>query len=183
MSTLETKIPNLDTQKRIATAVEKIAGDYLKNVIKQQWLDMHPVGYIWKSFSSTDPSEIVGGTWQQLKDVSLVAAGDTFKTSTITTNQDGGEINHTLTSDEMPNIHGNLVSRVLDGNGTAVWIDDEGNLLTGVRNGGPAYYSTHAAARNSSNFKADIIKFNFGKNSAHNNMGPYKVVYMWVRIA
>lgn len=118
-----------------------------------------------------------------MKDVTIVAAGDTFKVSDINTNQDGGEAEHTLTVDEMPNIHGSLVARVLDGNATTVWSNDDGNLLTGVRNCGPAYYLNHAGVRNSSNFKADVLNFNFGKNSAHNNMGPYKVLYKWIRTA
>ena len=181
MSTLETKIPNLDTQKRIASALEKIAGDGLT-----AWnLEVnHPVGSTWESIYPNNPANILGGgTWKQLKDVTIVAAGDTFKVSDLDTNQDGGEAEHTLTVDEMPNIHGSLVARVLDGNATTVWIDDEGNLLTGVRNGGTTYYLNQAASRNSSNYKADIIKFNFGKNSAHNNMGPYKVLYKWIRTA
>lgn len=169
------KIPNLETQERIATAVEKMAGDYLKTVIKQQWLDMHPVGYIWTSFSSADPSEIVGGTWQQLKDVSLVAAGDIFQTSTISTNQDGGEVNHTLTQAELPNITGSFwnLSRQ----------DKDNNISTnGVfSNRRSNEYSSYAV--NGIKDGYDGVTLNFGENKPHNNMGPYKVVYMWVRIA
>lgn len=169
------KIPNLETQERIATAVEKIAGDYLKNVIKQQWLDMHPVGYIWKSFSSTDPSEIVGGTWQQLKDVSLVAAGDTFKTSTITTNQDGGEINHTLTSDEMPSHQHPIVT-----NKQATWWKPNWSSETWLYFPNEGTYANRQSTGNGFNPTWTGYR---GGNQPHNNMGPYKVVYMWVRIA
>lgn len=175
---VDVKIPNLETQKRIATAVEKMAGDYLKTMIKQQWLDMHPVGYIWKSFSSTDPSEIVGGTWQQLKDVGLVAAGDTFKTSTITTNQDGGEINHTLTIDEMPS-HNHTAGSYDGFKIKNDWFETSGgnvphNVL-GVINNGQNNYESGL----STNIKTNTT----GGSKPHNNMGPYKVVYMWVRIA
>lgn len=58
MSTLETKIPNLDTQKRIASALEKIAGDGLT-----AWnLEVnHPVGSTWESIYPDNPANILGG--------------------------------------------------------------------------------------------------------------------------
>lgn len=169
------KIPNLETQERIATAVEKMAGDYLKTVIKQQWLDMHPVGYIWTSFSSTDPSEIVGGTWQQLKDVSLVAAGDTFQTSTITTNQDGGEVNHTLTVNEMPGHQHKILT-----NHSASWHQPNWPSETWLYFPNDGTYANKQSTGNG--FNPTWTGYS-GGNQPHNNMGPYKVVYMWVRIA
>ena len=40
------------------------------------WL--HPVGSIYQSTDSTDPSTLFGGTWERIKDRFLLAAGDTF---------------------------------------------------------------------------------------------------------
>ena len=62
MSTLETKIPNLDTQKRIASALEKIAGDGLT-----AWnLEVnHPVGSTWESIYPDNPADILGGGYME----------------------------------------------------------------------------------------------------------------------
>lgn len=38
-----------------------------------------------------------GGTWEQIKDTFILAAGDTYKAGTT-----GGEATHILTTDEMP---------------------------------------------------------------------------------
>lgn len=58
------------------------------------WIDViHPVGSMWLSNSSTSPSSLFGGTWQQLTNAVLrAAAGYGY----------GGSDSHTLTIDEMP---------------------------------------------------------------------------------
>ena len=61
-------------------------------------LSMYPIGSIYRSVKSTDPSELFGGTWELLKDVFLMAAGDSYPAGST-----GGEAEHALTVDEMPN--------------------------------------------------------------------------------
>lgn len=56
----------------------------------------YPVGSIYMSVNSTNPSQLFGGTWQQIKNVFLLGAGD-ISAGTI-----GGEANHTLASNELP---------------------------------------------------------------------------------
>ena len=60
-------------------------------------LSMYPIGSIYRSVKSTDPSELFGGTWQMLKDVFLMAAGDKYAAGST-----GGEAEHVLTVEEMP---------------------------------------------------------------------------------
>lgn len=170
MSTLETKIPNLDTQKRIASALETIAGDGLK-----QWnLETnHPVGTTWESIYPVNPADILGGgTWKQLKDVTIVAAGDKFKVSDLDTNQDGGEVEHTLTVDEMP-AHNHKEND---------WLTSSANSFSGMA----AQMSTVKNAYNvltPINFTGARYTGNTGGGTAHNNMQPYKVLYKWIRTA
>lgn len=67
------------------------------------WIDViHPVGSMWLSNSSTSPSSLFGGTWQQLTNAVLrAAAGYGY----------GGSDTHTLTIDEMPS-HNHSITNV-----------------------------------------------------------------------
>lgn len=56
---------------------------------------VYPVGSIYMSVNSTDPSELFGGTWEQLEDTFLLAAGETHEAG-----ETGGEEEHVLTSAE-----------------------------------------------------------------------------------
>lgn len=58
---------------------------------------LFPVGYVYISVSSTNPSSTFGGTWEQIKDKFLLSAGDTYEAGDT-----GGEATHTLTIDEIP---------------------------------------------------------------------------------
>lgn len=57
----------------------------------------HPVGSIYQSTDSTSPADLFGGTWEQIKDVFLLAAGDSHAEGDT-----GGEETHTLTATELP---------------------------------------------------------------------------------
>ena len=58
---------------------------------------MYPVGSIYMSVNDTNPHDLFGGTWEQIKDRFLLAAGDTYAAG-----RTGGEAQHKLTVDEMP---------------------------------------------------------------------------------
>lgn len=59
------------------------------------WL--HPVGSIYQSTDSTDPSELFGGAWERIKDCFLLAAGNTFAAG-----KTGGESEVTLSRFQLP---------------------------------------------------------------------------------
>ena len=59
--------------------------------------NVYPVGSIYMSVNNTNPSTLFGGTWQQIQDRFLLAAGATYAAGAT-----GGEATHTLTTDEMP---------------------------------------------------------------------------------
>lgn len=56
-----------------------------------------PVGSIYLSASEISPETLFGGTWEQVKDRFLLAAGDVYEPG-----ETGGEAQHTLTKAEMP---------------------------------------------------------------------------------
>ena len=58
---------------------------------------VYPVGAIYMSVNSTNPKALFGGTWVQIKDRFLLAAGTIYKAGAT-----GGEATHTLTESEMP---------------------------------------------------------------------------------
>ena len=102
---------------------------------------------------------IYNGTWEQIKDVFLLAAGDSYIAGST-----GGEATHTLTVNEMPKHTHNLSVDKNYGEATSTEYDRI-NLTSGiVYNNG---YETN----------------NRGANQPHNNMPPYLTVYMWRRIA
>lgn len=58
---------------------------------------IYPIGSIYMSVNSTDPSTLFGGTWERLKDRFLLSAGDSYSAGNT-----GGEANHKLTESELP---------------------------------------------------------------------------------
>lgn len=57
---------------------------------------VYPIGSVYISFNNVDPSTFIGGTWQQIQDVFLLAAG------TKTAGTTGGEETHKLGLNEIP---------------------------------------------------------------------------------
>ena len=127
--------------------------------VKAALLAFYPVGSIYMSTASTDPSTFMGGTWERIKDVFLLAAGDTY-----TAGNTGGEATHTLTTAEMPKHSHTGQYANTDGH--------YGGSSTEVRVWGGS--GTDGTTR---------ITNEVGSGSAHNNMPPYLVVYVWKRTA
>ena len=105
------------------------------------------------------------GTWEQIKDVFLLAAGDSYEAGST-----GGEATHTLTVAELATHSHDIIA---DGTGKRVGYND-GNVDSNyVRND---YTDT-------GNIGNQYVTNEVGGNQAHNNMPPYLTVYMWRRIA
>lgn len=121
--------------------------------------DVYPIGSIYLSVNNTNPSTYFGGTWVQIKDTFLLAAGDTYAGGST-----GGEEEHVLTIDEMPS-H-NHTSRTHIG-----W----------QSGGGSAVGKVTINDGNYNGWSTDI--YNTGGGQAHNNMPPYLAVYVWQRTA
>lgn len=73
---------------------------------KLQWLydqlqstasKLYPVGSVYISFNSANPSTLFGGTWQRLKDTFLLANGDTYAPNTT-----GGSATKTISVNNLP---------------------------------------------------------------------------------
>lgn len=122
--------------------------------------DLFPVGAIYISLTSTNPSAFFAGTWEQLKGKFLVGV-DSSDTDFKTSGKIGGEKTHKLTLEEMPeHTH-----------------DFQGGWKEDSSSGTEAY-----------KFQGNIIKTGYGNISAgggkaHNNLPPYIAVYMFKRVS
>lgn len=120
---------------------------------------LHPVGSIFQSTDSTSPAKLFGGTWEQIKDVFLLAAGDSHAAGST-----GGEETHVLTAAEMAN-H----THVYDYTGQSI---TEGVNAIRLYEAASTQYNAYTGKATS----------NCG-GQAHNNMPPYLAVYTWRRTA
>ena len=120
----------------------------------------YPVGSIYMSVNSTNPKTLFGGTWVQIKDRFLLAAGTTYKAGAT-----GGEATHTLTTSEMPS-HNHAVYTPND---AAADHSAPGNYPDGTSDS--TYYAVGS-------YTSSV-----GNGGAHNNMPPYLSVYVWKRTA
>lgn len=142
---------------------------------KEALLDMvYPVGTIYMSSNSTSPATLFGGTWVQLQDRFMIAAGPTYPAGTT-----GGSAthvhttgDHVLTTNEMPSHNHVLFYPNSAGQGVAnigypdatinkTWWAEA--CKTGNEGGGAAH--------------------NHGDTGSASNLPPYWAVCMWERTA
>lgn len=114
---------------------------------------------------------IYGGTsWSKIEDRFLLGASSTYKVNSI-----GGEATHTLTINEMPS-HAHAFS-----NGGYSLNINCNSAHSGLPNEAGFVMARDNAFSNSKKNACSISAS--GYNAAHNNMPPYKAVYIWERIA
>ena len=131
---------------------------------------IYPIGSIYMSVNNTNPHDLFGGTWEQLKDRFLLGCG-TKENGTI-----GGEENHTLNANEMPWHKHYYMASTSWGSGEGYpqitfpdwsWRCQPGQDFIQISS-----QQTHLG-------EGSTVA---GGNQAHNNMPPYLAVYMWKRI-
>lgn len=130
-------------------------------------LGAYPVGAIYISYNRTDPGSLFGGSWTQLKDRFLLAAGTSY-----TAGSTGGEATHTLTESEIPEHSHSDRLGWLDDHKTNNPLGINGTALTVISNPGNARVDDPQAHVGLT-----------GGSKAHNNMPPYLTVYMWKRVS
>lgn len=122
---------------------------------------LYPVGTIYQSTRSTNPTSFLGGTWTPITGRMLVGASTDFPAGTV-----GGEKEHQLSVAEMPkHSHNPPVTTFYGGNA--------------------GYHRVLFATNSECNFLEDsnnAVSYT-GADQPHNNMPPYRAVYMWERVA
>jgi hypothetical protein len=136
---------------------------------------VYPVGAIYISTVSTNPATLFGfGTWEQIEDRFLLAAGDTYSAGST-----GGEASHKLTNTELPEINGEITMHHA---AIGTNINDVTGCFTpdSVVQG---HYRQGGTLIEANTKSVGKIKYtNGGANQPHNNMPPYLTVYMWKRV-
>lgn len=154
---------------------------------------IHPIGSIYWSTDSTSPATLFGGTWEQIKDTFILAAGSTYSAGST-----GGEASHTLTVAETPahtHTRGNMEITGFFG---ATVPNRHSNTASGAFSGGtkPAGYNNSEYNSGTVSSTTPIYGYNLnasngwtgstssvGSGNSHNNMPPYLVAYCWKRVA
>lgn len=152
-------------------------------------LDIYPIGSIYMSVNSTNPSTLFGGSWTRLQDTFLLAAGSTYAAGST-----GGEASHTLSTTEIPaHTHG---SRLADARINLHGYGGGGNFINNMVNATGYDYNSNGfrsatqltkqtGSDSYSGFQLALAHTHdsVGGSGAHNNMPPYLAVYMWQRTA
>ena len=147
---------------------------------------IYPVGSIYMSVNSTSPATLFGGTWEQIKDRFLLAAGGSYAVGAT-----GGEATHTLTVDEMPSHshieYGISANKNRQARNKAT-LQDDGNFVIYDSNDAARWSSSTSHSTGSTIFKPVTLGVDGtteaeGGSQPHNNMPPYLAVYMWKRVA
>lgn len=140
-------------------------------------LSAYPVGSIYMSVNATDPGTLFGGTWEQLEDKFLLAAGTEYSAGAT-----GGSAEHTLTIDQMPSHHHAVAQQYLHRLDS---YDD--NFANYGQGGSLSGWGLAVASQNNTGITRLGIQGHdtqdTGSGQSVNHMPPYLAVYMWKRIA
>lgn len=128
----------------------------------------------WVSDDPTSPASFIGGTWEQIKDSFILAAGDTYAAGST-----GGEAKHSLT-----NLENGPHSHEIVSYGNADWYYKTASAL------GTKLQAQHHVMINDvlliidADESAGYLATNTsGAGQPHNNMPPYYCMYAWKRVA
>lgn len=146
---------------------------------------IYPVGSIYLSTNSANPSTYIGGEWESYGEGrTIVGAG----TGTDSNNnqkifgigETGGEYTHTLTIAEMPKHKHEFMNNFGDNSGetySQIHARKANTQYEGLVSGAIHVVATYS--REQAYATASIAEN--GGNAAHNNLQPYIVTYMWKR--
>jgi len=156
----------------------------------------YPIGSIYMSVNNTNPGNIFGGYWERIKGRFLLASDDnSYKLGST-----GGEVNHTLNTNEIPS-HSHSFTTAASGqhehavalNGDPGWYityklswgtSRTGYCISGDNTNGQSTGNGYPAIAvgNGNHIHTGNTDYACG-SQAHNNMPPYLSVYVWKRVA
>lgn len=146
---------------------------------QEVFLAVHPVGSIFLSTDGTEPAELYGGTWEQIKDVFLLGASDTYPAGST-----GGSATHEheyklLFMWRLGALVGYPTSAIAAYNyKTQSWNDNNEKVDDGqyvLANDG--FSSTYGEKPNGETYSVT------GNTASSSSIPPYYSVYIWRRVA
>ena len=159
---------------------------------------IYPVGSIYMSMVETNPSNLFGGTWEQIKGRFLLGCGNTDDGFNYEANSTGGEATHTLNVNEIPchnhsinltttenGVHTHNLRRDLGGNEFGIGGGNGvGNSLNGTWSNTSIWPNSIGASPAGNHYHTINGDTGVtGGSLAHNNLPPYLAVYIWKRVA
>lgn len=169
------------------------------------WKECYPVGSIYMSVNSTDPSTLFGGSWEQIKDTFLLASGSLYGAGSTGGSANAAVVSHTHVAQEhthtqSAHTHG---SNLGDNIGFATYTHDSGVERMKVATSSSSKRYTYgskvsgssSAANSGLNLSSGLSEErpyisgakvqigNTGVDGAGKNMPPYLAVYVWKRTA
>lgn len=139
------------------------------------WDQIYPVGSIYITINTTNPSVLFGGVWEKIEGRFLIGTGSNKANTTsywgdlsagnhaMPLGEMGGEAKHTISIDEMPS-HSHY-----------------GYYLSNMNKNGNTYVAGLSDSKDG--ISGASVTTNTGGNQAHNNIPPYYAVNMWQRIS
>ena len=169
----------------MSTTLKEVIQAAVTQAVAEAKLSGHPVGSYYWSSESTDPSALFGGTWEQVKDRFVLAAGDSYAVGAT-----GGEATHTLSISEMPtHSHSIRLNREGADGGYGGYVPALGTPQAIKTNTGgyPPVESSNGVFTDHTRSTDLIADSEFiqktGWSTPHNNMPPYIVAFCWKRTA
>ena len=140
---------------------------------------IYPVGSIYMSMNSVNPSTLfVGTTWEPWGAGRVPVGVDANDTDFASAGLEGGEKTHTLTVEEMPNHNHEGVYKFRYNNETE-WSRILMRDRATANSDGYNFISPDTPDTQNSEISSPYT----GGNGAHNNLQPYITCYMWKRIS
>lgn len=148
--------PAITTDGSTPSLASGITAEEVKTLLSISLLDAYPVGSVYISVLSTNPSSLFGGTWVPIGQGKVLVGIDSQDTDFDTLEETGGAKTHTLTINEMPaHTHSMSIENT------------RGSGSPGAENGSSSF--------------SDVDTTSTGGGNPHNNLQPYLVVSMWKR--
>lgn len=138
------------------------------------WKECYPVGSIYMSVSSTDPSTLFGGSWEQIQDKFLLASGGSYSAGSTGGSANAVVVKHfhqPSTGDGFNAYMSGTVERVRVATSTA---SSSRYAIVGKKN---------ASTADASGLRYAGSTDWTGSDGAGKNMPPYLAVYVWKRTA
>ena len=135
--------------------------------------NVYPVGSIYMNVNSTNPGTLFGGTWEQIQGKFLLGMSSSYPAGS-----QGGEVEHTLSTNEMPAHSHNFSYEETNQNKS--WSD---NIVQKNGTAYPERLGVNMALGADWSSSGYLTLAGIGGNQAHNNMPPYLSVYIWKRTA